>query len=225
MSGATLSIPPPRVDRPPMHTNAFDAMQHGNTQLLPLFPYMHRGAMVPAGAMLLGGPTADYGHFFHHNTQHEVVIALACNGAVLNTGQVFVGAQMHGVNSFLKNEKDPKAFAIMVITQQQAETGEQKEACSLRCDKCHEQIFIKEFDATPVPDQLETDYPFVSVAVLPALFAEYNDDAARQVCPKCGHVNRPFPVAAWGWDKYADQSATAIGGRKMLIDLARAAST
>src|ERR1700722_2435803 len=113
MADATLVIPPPRAARPPMLANAFEAMQRGNTQLMPLFPYLHSGAMVPAGAMILGGPSADYGHFFHHNTQDEVVLALACNGAVLATGQVFVGARIHGVNSFLKNEKDPKAFAIM----------------------------------------------------------------------------------------------------------------
>ena len=217
-------IPPPRADRPPLHTNVFDAMQRGNTQLMPLFPYLHPGAMVPAGAMILGGPGADYGHFFHHNTQDEVVLALAASGAVLATGQVFVGARIHGVNSFLKNEKDPSAFAIMVITQRQADSGAQMEACSLRCDKCHEEIFLKEFDATPAPDALEADHPFVSVAVLPALFAEYNDDAARRTCAKCGHVNTPFPVAAWGWDKYAQASAAAIAGRRALAETTRAAA-
>jgi hypothetical protein len=224
MSDDKLFIPPPHPERPPMQANAFEAMQRGNTQLMPLFPYLHPGAMVPAGAMILGGPDAGYGHFFHHNTQDEVVLALACNGAVLSTGQVFVGARVHGVNSFLKNEKDPKSFAIMVITQRQADSGPQTEACSLRCAKCHDEIFLKEFDATPAPDALETEYPFVSVAVLPSLFAEFNSDEARRVCTKCGHVNMPFPVAAWGWDKYAEQSAAAIAGRKTLIEVARAAS-
>ena len=88
MSDEKLVIPPPRSDRPPMHSNAFDVIQGINTQLKPLFPYLHPGAMVPASALLIGGPSADYGHFFHHNTQHELVLALACNGAVLPTGQV-----------------------------------------------------------------------------------------------------------------------------------------
>jgi hypothetical protein len=224
MADAKLTIPPPRPDRPPMRANVFEAMQHGNTQLMPLFPYLHPGAMVPAGAMILGGPQAGYGHFFHHNTQDEVVVALAANGAVLNTGQVFVGARVHGVNSFLKNEKDPKAYAVMLITQRQAESGTQTEACSMRCEKCHEEVFIKEFDATPPPDAMETEIPFVSVDLLPALFAEYNDDAAKRTCPKCGHVNAPFPIAAWGWDKYHDQSATAIEGRRALAEVARAAA-
>ena len=219
MSDEKLVIPPPRSDRPPMHSNAFDVIQGSNTQLKPLFPYLHPGAM----ALLIGGPSADYGHFFHHNTQHELVLALACNGAVLPTGQVFIGPEMHGVNSFLKNEKDPKAFATFVITQMQSESGVQTEGCSLRCEKCHEQIFFKAFDATPVPDATEADHPFLSVAALPGLFAEYNNDKARHLCSKCGHVNREFPVAAWGWDKYADQSAGAMAARQTLLDASRAA--
>ncbi len=137
MSADKLVIPPPRSDRPPMHANAFDVAQGSNTQLKPMFPYLHPGAMVPCSALLIGGPDSDYGHFFHHNTQHEIVLTLASNGAMLPTGQLYVGAVIHGVNSFLKNEKDPKAFATFVITQVQAESGVQTEACSLRCEKCH----------------------------------------------------------------------------------------
>ena len=47
MSNDKLDIPPPRPDRPPMHSNAFDVAQGSNTQLKPLFPYLHPGAMVP----------------------------------------------------------------------------------------------------------------------------------------------------------------------------------
>jgi hypothetical protein len=216
MTEKTLTIPPPRPDRPPMRANVFETMQRGNTQLLPLFPYLHPGAMVPAGAILQGGAEAGYGHFFHHNTQDEVVVALAANGAMLTTGQVFVGGRIHGVNSFLKNEKDPKSYAVMMIVQRQAEHGKQTEACSLRCEKCHEEIFFQEFDATPPPDALESDHPFVSVALLPELFAAFNDDPARRTCAKCGHVNPPFPVAAWGWDRYAGQAKTAGQGRDAL---------
>ena len=161
MAEDKLTIAPPRPDRPPLKANVFEAMQHGNTQLMPLFPYLHPGAMVAAGAMIRGGPNASYGHFFHHNTQDEVVVALAANGAVLVTGQVFVGSRAHGVNSFLKNEKDPKAYAVMLITQRQADSGVQTEACSLRCEKCHEEIFLREFDATPAPDATEAEHPFV----------------------------------------------------------------
>ena len=211
-----LAIPPPRADRPPLKTNVFAAMQHANTQLIPLFPYLHPGAMVPAGAILKGGPDANYGHFFHHNTQDEVVVTLASNGCMLQTGQVFVGARIHGVNSFLKNEKDPAAYGVLLITQLQAEAGPQTEAVSLRCEKCHEEIFFREFDATPPADADETRHPFVSVALLPDLFQPFNSDETLRTCGKCGHRNAPFPVAAWGWDRYAMQSALTGMGRNAL---------
>jgi len=144
MSGDKLVIPPPRPDRRQCTATRSIWMQASNTQLKPMFPYLHPGAMVPATAMLIGGSERRLrNNFFHHNTQHEIALALACNGAMLPTGQVFVGALVHGVNSFLKKEKDPKAFCAFVITQMQAESGVQTEACSLRCEKCHEQIFFK----------------------------------------------------------------------------------
>ena len=33
-------------------------------------------------------------------------------------------------------------------------------------------------------------------------------------------MNRDFPVAAWGWDKYEEQSAVAITARKTIVDAA-----
>jgi len=102
-----LEIAPPRADRPPLRNNLFHALQRGNTTLMPLFPYVHPGAMVPAGAVLWGGPGRTYGQFRHHNTVDEIVFTGAANGALLKTGQVFVGGRVHGVDSFLKDESDP----------------------------------------------------------------------------------------------------------------------
>jgi hypothetical protein len=217
MADSKLTIDAPRPDRPPLKVNVFAAMQHGNTQLMPLFPYVHPGAVVPAGAILKGGPDADYGHFFHHNTQDEVVVTLAAKGCVLATGQVFVGSRIHGVNSFLKNEKDPTGYSVQMITQLQVESGPQKEACSMRCEKCHEEIFIREFDATPHPDGNETDIPFPSITVSAEIFREFNADEKLRTCVKCGHVTRPFPLAAWGWEKYEGQSTTIARGKTDLI--------
>jgi hypothetical protein len=221
MTATELTIGAPRPDRPPLKVNVFAAMQHANTQLMPLFPYIHPGAMVPAGAILRGGPDADYGHFFHHNTQDEVVLTLAAKGCVLNTGQVFVGPHMHGVNSFLKNEKDRSGYSVQVITQRQAESGPQREACSIRCEKCHEEVFIREFDATPPADGNETDNPFPSIVVTLRYFEEFNADPKLRTCAKCGHVTRQFPLAAWGWGQYATQSALIARGKADLADARR----
>ena len=224
MSNEKLEIPPPRADRPPLRVNVFEAMQHGNTQLMPLFPYLHPGAMVPAGAMIIGGPDAAYGHFFHHNTQDEVVLAMAANGAVLQTGPG-LRRRAHPRRQLVPQEREGRRARSPSWSSPSARpiAAPQSEACSLRCEKCHEEIYLKEFDATPPEDAREGEHPFVSVAVLPELFAEFNNDAARRTCGKCGHVNAPFPVAAWGWDKYAAQSSTAIAGRQLLAATMRPA--
>lgn len=211
------SIAPPRPDRPPLKVNVFAAMQHANTQLMPLFPYLHPGAIVPAGALLQGGADADYGHFFHHNTQDEVVVCLAAKGCVLNTGQVYVGARVHGVNSFLKNEKDATGYSVQLITQLQATSGAQTEACSMRCEKCHAEIFLRQFDTSPVLEGNELDVPFPSVTVAAKIFKEYNSDARLRTCAQCKHISRPFPLAAWGWERYAQQSEIAARGKADLI--------
>jgi len=215
-----LSIPPPRADRPPLHANLFAAMQTGNTQLMPLFPHLYPGAMVPAGAILRGGPDKDHGHFFHHNTVDEVVVAFAANGSLLKTGQVFVGGRVHGVNSFLKDEKNPESFAIMCITQRQAEDGPQHEAVSLQCEACREEVFRYEYDATPQPDADTISHPFPSLTIPAKAMADYNSKTANRTCPKCGHVNAPFPLRDWGWEAYVDQSATVHDGVDALRDAA-----
>jgi hypothetical protein len=213
-------IPPPHPGRPPLVVNLFEALQHGNTQLMPLFPYVHAGAMLPAGALLRGGPDKSYGQFFHHNTVDEVVVCFAANGSVLQTGQVFVGGRVHGVTSFLKDEKNPASFAVMCITQRQAESGPQTEAVELRCSKCNESVFHEEFDGTPPAEPPEGIYAFPSIAVTPRILAAYNASVERRTCKACGHVNEPFPIAAWGWDVYLECSERSSAG----LDLLKAAA-
>ena len=216
-----LAIPPPRPDRPPLRTNLFNAMQKGNTQLMPLFPYLHAGAFVPAGALIRGGPAMHYGHFFHHNTVDEVVVAWATNKALLKTGQVFVGGRVHGVDSFLKDERDPEAYAIMCITQRQSEVAPQIEAVSLQCTNCRERIFFYEFDVTPSADANEADHPFPTLLESEEACRRFNDDEAQRTCKSCGHVNDPFPIEAWGWHLYSGQSATVLKGRDEIAQAAQ----
>ena len=90
---------------------------------------------MPCGAVFTGGPDMEHGHFFHWNTVNEVVVTYGANQAMLAPGQIFVTQQLHGVNSSLRNEKDPEAFAVMVITQHQSTSGDQREAVLARCKK------------------------------------------------------------------------------------------
>jgi hypothetical protein len=211
-----LTIPPPRQDRPPLRNNVFSAMGKGNTALMPLFPHLYPGAMVPAGAVLHGGPGKSYGHFFHHNSVDEVVMTFAAEGALLKTGQLFVGARVHGVDSFLKDETDPKSFAVFCITQRQVESGAQEEAITLACKECREEIFRYEFDVTPEPDASEDQTPFLTIPETLNAINKFNGDEKARTCSKCGHLNEPFPAEPWGWSNYVDQKATVLGARHVL---------
>ena len=39
-------------------------------------------------------------------------------------------------------------------------------------------------------------------------------------CPGCGTLNPPFPVEAWGWRRYVEQSWTINAARKSLDAMA-----
>lgn len=216
-----LRIPPPRADRPPLRTNVFNAMQKANTALTPLFPYVHAGALVPAGALLTGGPGKDYGQFYHHNSVDEVIVAFVTRGATLETGQVYNGGRVHGVNSFLKDQTKAGSFALFVITQRQLEQGPQPEAVTILCSSCRKEIFRGAYDAATPPGATELDHPFATVVMGPEILRRYNEDAKERTCPDCGHVNDVFPVHAWGWDRYAAQSAIMADARGEILAAAR----
>ena len=213
-----FSIDPPRQDRPPLKNNIFDAMQKGNAQLIPLFPHLYPGAMVPAGAVLRGGPDKNYGEFRHHNTVDEVSIAFAANGALLKTGQFFVGGRVHGVSSFLKDEKNAENFVLICITQRQSESQPQHEVISMMCSGCREEIFRYEFDVIAEPDDSETVKMFATIPESYRATKEFSDNLEARTCSKCGHVNDPFPYDAWGWHNYAEQSDTVFSARQILSE-------
>lgn len=219
---AGLTIPPPREDRPPLRCNVFSAMSKGNTTLMPLFPHLYPGAMVPAGAVLRGAPGKSYGHFFHHNTVDEVVMTFAAEGALLKTGQMFVGGRVHGVDSFLKDETDPASFTVLSVTQRQAETGPQEEAITIACAKCRAEIFRYEYDVTPGPDASEDDEPFATIPESLNAASAFNDSLEARTCEKCGHVNEPFPADRWGWSNYVDHNGIVHGARRILETAAAA---
>jgi hypothetical protein len=119
-------IGPPPSDRPPLKTNLFERMQAGNTQLLPLFPYLGPGAMVPAGSLMFGGPgegfadfgggASEFGHFFHYNDADEVTVVWATDGGPRGAGLIRCLAHHHGVKPHLRDADDPSSFSLAVIT-------------------------------------------------------------------------------------------------------------
>lgn len=212
-----LVIPPPRADRPPLRANVMRVMQQANTTLTPLFPYLHPGAIVPTGALFIGEPGKDYGQFFHHNSVDEVIIAFVTKDATLQTGQLYNGGRVHGVNSFLKDQTKPGSFALFTVTQRQLEEGPQPESLSMVCEKCRKLVFKIDIDAATVPDAHEVDHPFATIALIPEHISKYNADPGHRTCSDCGHVNAQFPMRMWGWDLYTQQSETIADAKRILL--------
>lgn len=199
-------IPPPDPDREPLKVNVYERMAKAASQLMPLFPCDSAGAIVPCGAVLVGGPDMEYGHFFHWNTVNEVVVTYGANSAMLASGQIFVTQQLHGVNSFLRDEKDPEAFADMTITQHQSSSGDQQEAIIARCKKCKAELVRHSYDATPhgLPDDDAEQYgaeddPIRQFATTfgSVKFVELRNSTEGRTCDQCGHVNDVFPAGLW----------------------------
>jgi hypothetical protein len=216
-----LVIPPPRADRPPLRNNLLNHMQKANSKLSPLFPYLHHGAIVPTGALFVGGPEQDYGQFFHHNSVDEIIIAFVAEGATLQTGQLYNGGRKHGVNSFLKDQKKAGSFALFTVTQRQLDEGPQPESVTLPCGGCGKEAFKFDWDGGSLPEGQahELDAPFQGAAAPGVLInRDYNRDPAHRTCSHCGHVNAPFPSHMWGWEAYRGQSQTMNMARRVLLE-------
>jgi hypothetical protein len=220
----THRIAPPDGSREPLRANIFDAMTVANAQLTPLFPCFGEGAIVPAGAIMRGGTGVTYGQFFHTNSVDEVIIAFGAHGSLTDTGFVFVGANTHGVNSFLKNEEDPASFLVVVITQRQSVGEEQNEAVTIRCVKCKEIVAQVSYDATPPPANHYADPDgervFSTLVYSAEVGEKFNASEAARTCKKCGTLNPPFPLERWGWSAYATQGRTVADARRALVQAA-----
>ena len=217
---ARTRIPPPDGSKEPMKVNLFERMQHTNTELVPLFPYYGPGSFVPAGAIFRGDAELDMGHFFHQNTTDEVVVVYGGNGALLQTGQIMATAKLHGVNTFLRDPRNPESFLVLTVTQRQSDGQDQTESLIWRCRKCHEYLHRYEFDATP-QDVHRDRFPAFPTLTEGAVAAEqYNADSRARVCPKCGYDNGSFPLERWGWKQWAVQWRTVNDARRALLNSA-----
>ena len=226
-------IPGPDGRRVPLKVNVFDAMAGAACALLPLFPYVDAGAIVPCGVIIRGDPKTDFGQFFHYNTAEEVNVVFGSNNALLATGQIYASQNLHGVNSFLRYPEDPDAFVLVTVTQHQAETADQTEAVIFRCAKCHNQLLRFEYDATPPGSARANPRRFGQAADdrLPMFatlwggteaVAELDSEDVR-TCKECGHLNDRYPIGTWGWQRYVTQVRTANDSRRALDSAAAAA--
>lgn len=222
-------IAPPAPGQGPLKVNLFAQLQAANTTLLPLFPYLGEGAIVPCGAIFCGGPGRAFGHFFHTNPLDEVVLILGARGGTVEAGDVHVLAKTHGVRPSIKDPTDPDSYLIACITQREAPDapGYGREALTFRCRQCSEILLRCEYAAEAVPPLAARDpaterYPTFATIVGTLQAAEnFNADEARRTCPKCGTLNAPFPMRTWS--RYVAQTRTANAARHSLDAAARAA--
>lgn len=209
-------IPRPDGKREPRKMNVYEQMQHANTQLVPLFPYYGPGAIVYSGAIFRGGPNYDVGHFFHDNTVHEVSFVWGAAGGLIETGRIMATPNLHGVNSFLRDPYSDDNFLLITVCQRQTD-DEQTEQMIWRCSECHEHLLVHEFSSTPSDDEEDRfpGFPTLNESVEPV--DRFNSDVSVRTCPKCGHVNDPFPMHYWGWAQWARQQRTVNDARSLLV--------
>jgi hypothetical protein len=205
---------PATREREILKTNVYAFMAGANTTLIPLFPYDDPGAIVPCGATFHGKPGAKFGHFFHFNTADEIVLSFGASKAMIKTAQAYVTQRLHGVNSFLRSPEEPDAFLVLTVTQRQPEAAKQTEAVLFQCGNCHTELYRHDYSAAP-PGGRDKLHGFITLTdSLAAVNGIADED--RRTCGKCGEVFEPFPLEAWGWQRWNDQLQTARASRRAL---------
>jgi len=197
----------------PLKRNLFEEVIHatGTLELVPVFPYLDNGAIVPCLSVSMGGTNAQRFQFFHDNVVPEVLLCLAEQQGALKAGQMMVLPNLHGVNNFLKDLQDESAYLVVLITVRMNHQDEQREGFLIRCEQCNELLYqryqnIKHGAERPY-------YPeFYALAFYADVVDEFN--ASDRVCPKCGHVQPPFPAEQMGWRRYAMQIQVANRARE-----------
>lgn len=210
-SHAHLDIGSPDPERPPLQANCFQQGRSINTALMPMFPYVEPGCMVPCLSLIYGGPGRDSGVFNHFNTVDEVAIVIAGHSSMRRPGDVFCGSREHVVGRFLEHQEDPEAYFMVVVTQRQAEMGtKQEEAVGIFCEECQHVLLRHQFSTSNAPRTTTPPpgyHPPLDTLVESAdVLWPYNADADRRICSECGHHNPPFPMPIWGWDVYTIQT-------------------
>lgn len=185
---------PPHKNVVPMKVNAFEQMRLANSQLAPLFPYMHAGAIIPCSASFENEPDSRMGYFIHQNSVDEVALVLGSDSQS-RTGDVWRGPFKHGVGF----DAPVPFFMAMVITQRQREDGEQPETWVLPCEQCNEPLAVHEFSGAATDDPFPP-LPTTKGSLEAAQITENDEDKLK--CASCGHQNPRFPTEVWGWDRY-----------------------
>jgi len=214
-----------RPDKPPRKVNVFESLitHQGMLEQLPLFPYFGPGDIVPTVALSLSLPDMPRVHFYHYNDLPEVIVAMAGEGALLSTGQVYLQQGTHGVTTFLRHPqgKEGQGYQVSLIIIRMKSEGPQNEGFLLRCPRCNEVVFRMDRDVFAGP--AHRYYP-----ELPSIrfYADAVDafNAEERTCPGCGFIQPRFPQEMMGWRRYAQYAELANRGRTTIEAAAGAAT-
>jgi len=224
MSSKTVrEIPLPSGNRVPLKTNVFDFIQNSVCTLSPLFPYVDEESIVPCIATFRGAPGKRYGRFQHFNTVDELAVIFGAQGGERRgtAGMVHVGAKLHTVQAPIDDPEDAGDVRVVVITQRQVRDKPQREEVRFICDECEWMLCKFAFEEIPakrgsVRTSIGQTNAFSSIRLSFESALKFNADENLRRCGRCGHVNPPFPTAAWGWDDYARQTEIAQISRQSL---------
>lgn len=198
----------------PRKVNVFENMlaHQGMLEQLPLFPYFGPGDIVPTAALSLSLPDMPRVHFYHYNDIPEVILAMAGDGSMLATGQLYLQQGTHGVTTFLRNGTGPEAqaYQISLIIIRMKREGPQNEGFILRCAQCNDVVFRMDRDVWQGAGHRY--YP--ELANL-RFYADAADafNATERACGKCGLVQPRFPQELMGWRRYAQYAELANRAR------------
>jgi hypothetical protein len=222
-SNASRDIPLPSEDRVPLKTNVFDFIQNSVSTLSPLFPYTDENSIVPCAAAFRGAPGRRFGRFQHFNTVDELAVFFGVQGGERRgtAGMVHVGPKLHLVQAPLDDPEDTEAVRVVVITQRQLRDKSQREEMRFICDKCEWMLCKFSLDEMPAKRGASRNATgqmpaFISVRLSYESALAFNSDEKLRLCGRCGYANPPFPIEAWGWDHYAEQTDIANVGRQSL---------
>lgn len=192
----------------------------GVLQLMPIFPFVGDGDVVPCLSPTAGRPDIEPYQLFHTNEADETMLCLAAQGASVNTGVIMKLAEKHGVNSFLRDRSNPASFNVNLVTIRIKADEKVNEAVSFSCPKCHETIFRRDFNIKAGPEHKH--YPeFYALRHYTEAVKEFNADDANQTCSSCGEVAPKYPLHLMGWWQYVENIEIADRGRDELESMAR----
>jgi rubredoxin len=227
-TSSTLAIAP-HPTKQPLRENVYWVGRMANAQLVPMFPYLEPGSIVPCISLFYGGPDSVVGHFVHANSVDEVLVNFGAVESYIKPGLARVGTKVHGVGTHSAKPEPDGFAAINVITQRHPTDAGQRETVTFICHSCKHELTKHEYDGNPAASSdsefFAPGLPTLATIIESSRTAEdYNALGDDIVCPKCGAHNERFPMRIWGWSEYRRKTQGTVRSMRALALASKAGS-